>query len=101
MENIKLELVSGRLGQDPTFAVTKTGKPVCELSIAIRGEQNSTIWRKVVAFGKLAEQCKIHLKKGQEVFVQGRMDLKKFINKEGLEKEYLVLNANSIGQSLL
>lgn len=101
MENIKLELISGRLGNEPKFAVTKTGKPVCELSIAIKNEQNSTIWRKVIAFGRLAEQCKVHLKKGQEIFVQGRMDLKKFINKEGIEKEYLEINAFSIGQSLL
>ena len=96
-----IELISGRLGHDPRFALTKNGNPVCELSLGIKHEQNMTIWRKVVAFGRLAEQCKVHLKKGQEVFVQGRVELKKFINKEGVEKEYLELTAFSIGQSLL
>lgn len=101
MENNKNELLSGRLGTEPYLAYTKKGVPVCELSLGIKTEQNLTLWRKVVAFGKLAEQCKVHLKKGQEVFVQGPVLLKKYINKEGLEKEYLELNAYSIGQSLL
>ena len=100
MENKKLELLNGRLGSDPFLAYTTKGTPVCELSLAIRGEQNSTIWRKIVAFGKLAEQCKVHLKKGQEVFVQGPVFLKTFRNKAGEEKKYLELYADSVGQSL-
>lgn len=101
MENKKIELLNGRLGNEPSLAYTKKGLPVCELSLAVKGEENSTIWRKIVAFGKLAEQCKVHLKKGQEVFVQGPVFLKSYTNKEGQEKEYLELNANSIGTSLL
>jgi len=101
MENKKIELLNGRLGNEPSLAYTKKGLPICELSLAVKGEENSTIWRKIVAFGKLAEQCKVHLKKGQEVFVQGPVFLKSYTNKEGQEKEYLELNANSIGTSLL
>lgn len=101
MENKKIELLIGRLGNDPMLAYTKKGLPICELSLAIKGSENSTIWRKIVAFGKLAEQCKVHLKKGQEIFVQGHVFLKSYTNKEGQEKEYWELNANSIGSSLL
>lgn len=101
MENKKIELLNGRLGNEPNLAYTKKGLPICELSLAVKGEQDSTIWRRIVAFGKLAEQCKVHLKKGQEVFVQGPVYLKSYTNKEGQEKEYLELNANSIGTSLL
>ena len=101
MENKKIELLNGRLGIEPNLAYTKKGLPICELSLAVKGEENSTIWRKIVAFGKLAEQCKVHLKKGQEVFVQGPVFLKSYTNKDGQEKEYLELNANSIGTSLL
>lgn len=101
MENKKIELLNGRLGNEPNLAYTKKGLPICELSLAVKGEENSTIWRKIVAFGKLAEQCKVHLKKGQEVFVQGPVFLKSYTNKDGQEKEYLELNANSIGTSLL
>jgi single-strand DNA-binding protein len=101
MENKRLELLNGRLGSDPFLAYTTKGIPVCELSLAINGEPNSTIWRKVVAFGKLAEQCKVHLKKGQEVFVHGPVFLKSYVTKDGHKKEYFELNANSIGLSLL
>lgn len=101
MENNKKELITGRLGAEPYLAYTKKGIPVCELSLGIKSEQNLTIWRKVVCFGKLAELCKVHLKKGQEIFVHGHMMLKTFVSKEGYEKEYLELNAYSVGQSLL
>lgn len=101
MNEQHLDIVSGRLGRDPYLAYSKKGNPICELSVGLKTEQNLTIWRKVVVFGKLAELCKVHLKKGQEVFVRGPVKLQKFINKEGHEKEYLEINAFSIGQSLL
>ena len=95
------EVLTGRLCKDPYLAYTKKGIPVCEFSLGIQAEQNLTIWRRVVAFGKLAELCKVHLKKGQEIFVKGHVSLRNFINKDGVEKEYLEFNAYSVGQSLL
>lgn len=100
-ENTNLKLISGRLGVDPRLAYTKKGEPVCEMSVGILNEQSKTIWRKVVCFGKLAEQCKVHLKKGNDVFVRGRIELRKFINNEGTEKEYLEFKAFSVGVALL
>lgn len=100
MDN-KIELITGRLGINPRLAYTKKGEPVCEMSVGLVNEQNETVWRKVVTFGKLAEQCSVHLRKGNEVFVRGPMFLRKFINREGHEKEYFELKAFSIGQSLL
>ena len=99
--NNKIELISGRLGIDPYLAYTKKGDPVCELSVGLVNEQSATIWRKVVVFGKLAELCSVHLRKGHEVFVRGPVALKSFVNKEGHEKEYLEVRAFSIVQSLL
>jgi single-strand DNA-binding protein len=96
-----LELINGRLGIDPRLAYTKKGEPVCEMSVSLMNEQNETIWRKVVVFGKLAELCSVHLRKGNEVFMRGRMELKKFVNKDGIEKEYFELKAFTVGQSLL
>lgn len=97
----KIELITGRLGIDPRLAYTKKGEPVCEMSVGLVNEQNETVWRKVVTFGRLAEQCSVHLRKGNEVFVRGPIFLRKFINREGHEKEYFELKASSIGQSLL
>jgi single-strand DNA-binding protein len=95
------ETICGRLGLDPFLAYTGKGEAVCEMKVALQNEQNKTVWRKVVTFGRLAELCSVHLRKGNEIFVRGPIMLKKFINKEGLEKEYFELKAISIGQSLL
>jgi single-strand DNA-binding protein len=100
MDN-KIELIAGRLGIDPRLAYTKKGEPVCEMSVGLVNEQSETIWRKVVTFGKLAEQCSMHLRKGHEIFARGPILLKQFTNREGQEKEYLELKAYSIGQSLI
>lgn len=101
MENNRVEIIVGRLGVDPYLAYTKKGEPVCELSVGLVNEQSATIWRKVVVFGKLAELCSVHLRKGNEVFVRGHMFLKTFTNREGLEKEYYEVKAFSVGQALL
>ena len=100
MDN-KIELIAGRLGINPYLAYTRKGEPVCEMSVGIVNDQSATIWRKVVVFGRLAELCSVHLRKGNEIFVRGQVFLKTFINKEGLEKEYFEVRAFSIGQSLL
>lgn len=99
--NNKIELIAGRLGIDPRLAYTKKGEPVCEMSVGLVNEQSETIWRKVVVFGKLAEQCSVHLRKGNEVFVRGPVFLRRFINRDGFEKEYFEVKAFSVGQSLL
>lgn len=101
MENNKIELISGRLGLEPKLAYTRKGEAVCEMSVGLINEQNETIWRKIVAFGKLAEQCSVHLRKGNEIFVRGRLFLRSFTNRDGLQKEYLEVRAFSVGQSLL
>ena len=99
--NGKIELISGRLGINPYLAYTRKGEPVCEMSIGIVNDQSVTIWRKVVVFGKLAELCSVHLRKGNEVIVRGRKELKQFKDRDGIEREYFEVFANSIGQSLL
>ncbi len=101
MQSDSIETFSGRLGVDPYLAYTKKGEPICELSLGLRNIQNEVVWRKIVVFGKLAELCKVHLRKGNHVFVQGQNQLRKFVNREGVEKEYFEIRAFSIGQSLL
>ena len=101
VQSDNVEIISGRLGANPYLAYTKKGEPVCEMSVGIKNEQSETIWRKIVVFGKLAELCSVHLRKGNEVFVRGQKELKKFTTREGLEREYFEFKAFCIGQSLL
>ena len=74
-------LVIGRLGQDPEIRYAPTGLPVVNFSVATdepyfdkEGKrQERTEWHRVVVIGKLALTCNKHLKKGRQVFVEGRL----------------------------
>lgn len=101
MQNDSVEIFSGHLGADPYLAYTKKREPICEMSVGLKNVQNETIWKRIVVFGKLAELCKVHLKKGNRVFVHGRNQLRKFTTYDGLEKEVYEIRAFSVGQSLL
>ena len=96
------QLFIGRLGKMPELRYTKNQKPVCYLSVAVTYEdQQQTIWNKVVVWGKQAELANMYLKKGSEVFVQGRKLLKEFTTSDGHKKSYEEITASLIGFSNL
>jgi len=74
-------MLIGRLGRDPEMRYTPSGKPVTTFSIATSRSWNTadgerrteTEWFNVVAWGNLAEICKQFLNKGQQVYVEGRL----------------------------
>ena len=76
----------GRLVRDPETRYTQSGKAVASFSIACsekRGGEESTEWVNVVAWEKLAEICGQYLAKGSLVFISGRMQTRKWQDKEG------------------
>ena len=74
-------IIVGNLGKDPEMRYTPSGQAVTSFSIAIsrqytagNGEQvKETIWFRVSTWGKSAEACNEHLKKGSKVLVEGRI----------------------------
>ena len=98
MEQSFNHLFVGRLGKEPDLRYTKKQKPVCFLSVArTNEEEQKTDWHKVVVWGKQEELCKMYLKKGVEVFVQGRTQVKEFTTNEGEQKRYEEIKASLIG----
>lgn len=76
----------GRLGRDPETRYTQSGKAVASFSLACsekRGGEESTEWVNVVAWEKLAEICGQYLVKGSLVFISGRMQTRKWQDKDG------------------
>ena len=79
-------MVIGHLGRDPEMRYTPSGRPVTSFSIASNrswktsdGEKRSeTEWFNVVAWGSLAEICNQYLKKGQQVYIEGRLQTRKW-----------------------
>ncbi|WOS36544.1 Single-stranded DNA-binding protein [Oligella urethralis] len=87
-------ILVGRLGADPEARATPTGLQVCNLSIATNhvsydrdGKKNeSTEWHRVVFFGRQAEVCEQYLRKGSQVYVEGRLRTNKYTDRDGIER---------------
>ena len=74
-------MMIGNLGHDPEIRYTPRGLPLVNFSVAIdesyldkEGKrQERVVWHRIVAAGKLALVCNEYLKKGRQVFVEGRL----------------------------
>jgi single-strand DNA-binding protein len=74
-------MIIGNVGREPEMRYTPSGRPVTSFSVATsrswtsaEGERREeTEWFNVVAWGNLAEICKSHLTKNQQVYVEGRL----------------------------
>jgi len=91
MSMAQVQLI-GNLGRDPEMNYTPDGTAVCKFSIAVskpvgKGENRteSTTWYNVVAWRNLAEMLSNHLKKGQQVFIQGDLAVRNYTTKDGRE----------------
>ena len=88
-------LILGRLGKDPEVRFTSGGQAVCNFTVATGEEwkdkndqkQKRTEWHKVVVWGKLAELCGEHLKKGRQCYVEGKLQTREWTDKEN-RKQY-------------
>jgi single-strand DNA-binding protein len=87
-------ILVGRLGRDPEIRYLPSGQSVASFSLATsdnytdRGgqRQERTEWHNVVVFGKQAELCGQYLKKGREVYVEGRIQTRQYEAKDGSGK---------------
>ena len=76
----------GRLGRDPEIRHTGGGKQVASFSLACSekfGGKESTEWVNAIAREKLAEICGNYLQKGSLVYISGRMQTRKWEDKDG------------------
>lgn len=94
----------GHLGKDPEIRATSGGKQSATFSIACTEKwrdksgtkQEKTEWVNVVAWGALAEICAKYLKKGSPVYIEGRMQTRKWQDKEGRDRYSTEIVANEL-----
>lgn len=94
MVSINKVIVLGRLGRDPESRTTSSGSTVVRLAVATdrrykdsSGEkQKETEWHSISVFGKTAEIADQYLRKGSEVYIEGRLHTRKYQDKEGIER---------------
>ncbi len=99
----KVQII-GHLGKEPEMRYTPSGKPVTTFTVAVSrswnsadGERhNETEWFNVVAWGNLAEICKQYLTKGQQVYIEGRLQTRRWDDKEGAKHTSVEIVANEM-----
>jgi single-strand DNA-binding protein len=97
-------IIIGVLGRDPEMRYTPSGRPVTSFSVATsrtwvsaEGERREeTEWFNVVAWGNLAEICKAHLAKNQQVYVEGRLQTRGWEDETGKKHFRTELVANEM-----
>ena len=94
MSSLNRAMIIGRLGNDPDMRYLPSGEAVANLSIATSetwkdkdgNKKESTEWHRVSFFGKIAEVCGQYLKKGGLVYVEGKIQTRKWQDKEGQDR---------------
>lgn len=87
-------MLIGNLGKDPDMSYTNDGTAVTKFSLAVNrrtrsatGEwQEETEWFNIVAWRQLAERCNTYLRKGSKVFIEGRLQQRKYVDREGTQR---------------
>ena len=102
MASVNKVILIGNLGRDPETRYMPEGGAITNISIATtdkwkdkNGEmQEKTEWHRVAFFGKLAEIAGEYLKKGSQVYVEGRLQTRKWQDKDGQDKYTTEVVAN-------
>ena len=98
-------ILIGHLGRDPEIRYSASGSAIANINLATSdswkdrqsGEtQERTEWHRVVFFGKLAEIAGEYLKKGSQVYVEGRLQTRKWQDQQGQDRYTTEIVANEM-----
>ena len=101
MSGVNKVILVGNLGSDPELRHTPSGTPVANFRIATNEVFNNregkreerTEWHRIVAFGRLAEVCGQYLKKGRQVYIEGRLRTRDWEDQSGNKRYTTEINA--------
>jgi len=86
----------GRLGKDPEQTVVN-GSPVTKFSLAVdQGKDQKPLWLNITTWDRLAEVVKQYARKGMQVFVQGKLVLRSYQDKNQVERVTLDIIATTV-----
>jgi single-strand DNA-binding protein len=95
MASVNKVIIVGNLGRDPEIRYMPSGDAIANIAVATSyhhkdrntGEQKElTEWHRIAFFGRLAEIVGQYLKKGSSVYVEGRLQTRKYTDKDGVER---------------
>jgi single-strand DNA-binding protein len=104
-------ILVGNLGKDPEVRYTPDGRGIANLTIATSEiwkdkntgqQQEKTEWHRVVIFGKLAEIAGEYLRKGSQVYLEGKLQTRKWQDQSGADRysTEVILDINGVMQML-
>jgi single-strand DNA-binding protein len=105
MASVNKVIVVGNLGRDPETRYMPSGDAMTNIAVATTdkwkdkatGEQKeATEWHRISFFGKLAEIAGQYLKKGSQVYIEGKLRTRKWTDKDGVEKFTTEIIADSM-----
>lgn len=87
-------ILIGNLGKDPEVRYSQAGAAIASFNVATTetwkkqdgSKEELTEWHRIVAFGRLGEICGEYLSKGSKVFIEGRLQTRKWDDKDGNTK---------------
>jgi len=93
-------VVVGNIGRNPEVKFTPQGQQVCEFSVATNEKRTNgeieTTWFQISLWGKLAENTSQYLSKGREVYIEGRLRVREWTDREGRTRFSLEVNATEV-----
>ncbi len=105
MASVNKVIIVGNLGRDPEIRRMPGGDAIANIAVATSykskdrntGEQKEqTEWHRISFFGRLAEIVEQYLKKGSSVYVEGRLQTRKYTDKDGIERYATDIVADSM-----
>ena len=104
MAGVNKAIIVGNLGNDPEIRSTQSGTQVANFSVATTEQytdasgqrQERTEWHRIVTFGRLAEICGQYLHKGKQVYVEGRIQTRKWQDQSGQDRYTTEIVANQM-----
>jgi single-strand DNA-binding protein len=97
-------MLIGHLGKDPDLQVTSDGTPVTRFSLAVNrssktssGERKEEVeWFNIIAWRQLAELAEKYLNKGSKVYIEGRIQQRKYTDRDGIQRTSVEVIASGI-----
>lgn len=104
MRSVNKVILIGHVGKTPVIRRTQDGRAVANFSLATsesfadrqQQQQERTEWHSIVAFGKLGEICERFVTKGKQIYVEGRLQTRKWTDREGKDRYSTEIVANSM-----
>jgi single-strand DNA-binding protein len=97
MATLNQIMLIGHLGKDPEqLKVTGEGKPYVQFSLAVDQGKDQTMWLNVTCWDKTAETVDRYAHKGILVFVQGKLQMRKYKDKDKIERLSVEINASNV-----